>query len=170
MKEIHYISNKLKLALEDVEKYLGHSYSHHIDTNLFNNHFLKKGKNEITVEASNMFNPDVLLKLQLNKLKMQNKKGYLFTPRKVEEEEEEGDEDEDEYGTDATNSERRKQNHAIFSLHMREEKSTGGLHICISIYMLMCVRVRVYISTLFRITLFLIWYSPHRLRRYAVIR
>ncbi|CRG94339.1 conserved Plasmodium protein, unknown function [Plasmodium gallinaceum] len=75
LKEINFLSNKLKLCLEEIEKYMTKSFSHMIDINLFKKDYIEKEKNEV-VNTSNIYDEEIFLKIQLNKLKIENENKY----------------------------------------------------------------------------------------------
>ncbi|SBT31644.1 conserved Plasmodium protein, unknown function [Plasmodium ovale wallikeri] len=74
LKEIIFILNKLKLSLEEVEKYMTYPYSHKIDLSIFHSTFLRKVKLD-TATISNNLDPDSLIKITLNKLSQKMKLG-----------------------------------------------------------------------------------------------
>ncbi|ANQ06347.1 Uncharacterized protein PCOAH_00009230 [Plasmodium coatneyi] len=77
VEEINLVSNKLKLSLEATDKYFSHPYSHTIDPGLYNRGALKGVKSD-TLPVSNKFDPDVLLKMHLHKLQVENQTGDAF--------------------------------------------------------------------------------------------
>ncbi|EUD66776.1 hypothetical protein C922_02761 [Plasmodium inui San Antonio 1] len=77
VEEISLVSNKLKLSLEATEKYFSHPYSHLIHPGLYNRGALK-GVNRDALPVSKKFDPDVLLRMHLHKLKVESQMGDAF--------------------------------------------------------------------------------------------